>query len=230
MSPGGGAAMSGEHVVLLHGLARSGRSMRSLERRFFREGFQVSPIDYPSREKTIGELAGFLKREIDSRSMASAGKVHFITHSMGGIVLRYYLSRYPIGNLGRVVMISPPNRGSEIVDRLRNNYLFKRIYGPACQQLGTDPASFVNTLGPVNFDLGVITGDRSCNPVFSSWIQGDDDGKVSTLSAQIEGMNDFLVVHYGHTFIMNKDMVADQALSFISNGRFADMKLPVKEK
>jgi hypothetical protein len=124
------------------------------------------------------------------------------------------------GNLGRVVMLAPPNRGSEVADRLKDNLFFKLCTGPAGQQLGTDESSVPRRLGPIDFELGVIAGDRSLNPLFSSWIPGPDDGKVSVAAARLDGMKDFLIVHHSHTWMPWSRNVVNATVRFLRAGCF----------
>lgn len=216
------AANAGEHVILLHGLARTERSMDRLARHLSKQGFITHSVGYPSRKKTVETLAReTLPAAIAACRQQGARTIHFVTHSMGGILVRYYLAHHDIPELGRVVMISPPNGGSEVVDKLRENIFFKWLNGPAGQQMGTDETSLPNRLGPVNFVLGVITGDRSVN-LFLSWlIPGPDDGKVAVDRARVDGMADFVVVHATHPFIMKNKQVMAQACFFLTHGRFA---------
>src|SRR5688572_2207677 len=219
---GSPAAEAGrETVVVLHGLGRTRLSMSRLATRLRNHGYEVVNLGYPSTRYGIAELTGHLDRELKSHDFPSARRVHFLTHSLGGIIVRNYLKRHPLSNLGRVVMLSPPNQGSEVVDRLRHNLLFKVATGPAGQELGTDALSIPSGLGPVEFPLGVIAGSRSLNPLFSAWITGDNDGTVSVQRARAEGMADFLVVRHSHSFIMRSSLVADQVVEFLRHGRFA---------
>jgi triacylglycerol lipase len=211
--------MNKEHVVLLHGLARSSSSMEDLEKALSRSGYQVWNIDYPSRKYQIQELAKIIRAEIASKT-AGAEKVHFITHSMGGILVRYIQKNDPLPNIGRVVMLGPPNHGSEVVDFLENTWPFELINGPAGKQLGTDQKSTPQNLGAVNFETGVIAGDRSINWINSMIIPGKDDGKVSVENTKVEGMADFLVVHVSHPFIMKNKTVIKECLTFLQNGHF----------
>ncbi|MBN1473394.1 MAG: hypothetical protein JW914_02150 [Syntrophaceae bacterium] len=209
-----------EHVVLLHGLARTKDSMNNLETFLSKQGYQVLNIDYPSRKNQIHELAAIVRKEVISKT-SNAEKVHFITHSMGGIILRYIQKHEPLPNLGRVVMLSPPNHGSEVVDKIGDFRLFQWINGPAGKQMGAKDHGICQKLGKVNFELGVITGDRSINWINSLMIPGKDDGKVSIESAKIEGMADFLVVHTAHPFIMNDKTVMKQCVHFLQKGAFS---------
>jgi len=211
----------GDTVVLLHGLGRTTRSMRKMEKQLLREGFRVINVAYPSTRVPIETLATqYLGQAITTQCCQSDRKIHFVTHSLGGIVLEYYLKTHSLPNLGRVVMLCPPNQGSELTDRFRNNFLYRFFVGPAGQQLGTAPDSLPNSLGVVDFELGVIAGDRTLNPWTSIIIPGADDGKVAITRAKVIGMKDFLVVHKTHTFIMQDREVIDQAIFFINNGLF----------
>ena len=151
-------------------------------------------------------------------------KIHFVTHSFGGIILRCYLRENQVKNIGRVVMLSPPNQGSELVDNFEENIFFKIATGPSGKQLGTKSSSIPNTIGPVNFDLGIIAGNRSTNPIYSRLIPGADDGKVSVDRSRIKGMADFLVVSHSHTFIMNSPEVIKQVIHFLEKGRFDKLR------
>jgi triacylglycerol lipase len=212
-------AAPAEHVVLLHGLARTSNSMDKLAKYLSDQGYQVVNIDYPSRKHPLSELAEIVRKETVSKT-SEAEIIHFVTHSMGGIILRFIQKYDPLPNLGRVVMLSPPNRGSEVVDSLSGLWLFELINGPAGKQLGTGENDICRMLGKVDFELGVITGDRSINWINSLIIPGKDDGKVSIESAKVQGMADFLIVHVSHPFIMNDKRVMTQCVHFLRNGYF----------
>ncbi len=211
---------SGNYVVLLHGLGRTSKSMWIMERKLADHGFSVINLDYPSRKYSIERLSGYLGNMIHSLCTDKKKKIHFVTHSFGGIILRCYLKENQVKNIGRVVMLSPPNQGSELVDNFEENIFFEIATGPSGKQLGTKSSSIPNTIGPVNFDLGIIAGNRSANPIYSRLIPGADDGKVSVNRSKVEGMADFLVVSHSHTFIMNSPEVIKQVIHFLEEGRF----------
>ena len=209
-----------EAVILLHGLARGSGSMTSLVKPLQKAGYLVYNLNYPSTTLTIEEIAARFLHPLVCSALERCGTLHFVCHSMGGIVVRAYLKEYAGDSVGRVVMLAPPNHGSELVDFLKNSFFFKIIFGPAGQQLSTDEKSLPNSLGPAGFQLGVITGNVSWNP-FSPWIFATaGDGKVSVASAALPGMQDMLVVPCGHTFIMRRAMVRRQILAFLQRGKF----------
>ncbi len=192
-----------------------------LARRLSRSGYTVHNLDYRSTNRSVSELVSDIDSQLNECCSAGTTRLHFVTHSLGGILARAYIAAHRPPNLGRVVMLGPPNHGSEIVDLLGDSALFGWTLGPAGRELGTAPDSTPNRLGPADFELGIITGSRSLNPLTSSMVAGTDDGKVSTESARLEGMRAFLVVPKTHTFIMNSRLVADEVVHFLESGSFS---------
>jgi len=210
-----------DYVVLLHGLIRSSTAMKRLEWAFKDAGYRVINIDYSSTKQSIEDTAAItLDGILKERVKEPVAKIHFVTHSLGGIILREYLANHQLANLGRVVMIAPPNHGSELVDKFRHWPFFKFFTGPAGQELGTDPGSVPQQLPPAHFELGVIAGDRTLNPFYSWFIPGPDDGKVSVASTRLEGMDDFIVVHSSHTYLPWRRQVVQESLRFVNAGTF----------
>lgn len=210
-----------ECVVLLHGLVRSARSMSALEDRLASEGYYVSNIDYPSRSRPVDPLAELaVGKGIEDCTANSASKINFVTHSLGGILVRAYLNLHKRDDIGRVVMLGPPNQGSEVVDKLKNMPGFKLLNGPAGMQLGTKPSDVPKSLGPVDFELGIIAGTRSINLILSNFLPNPDDGKVSVKSTQVEGMQDFVTVPTAHPFLMKNKTVIEHTVHFLKHGEF----------
>jgi triacylglycerol lipase len=210
-----------EEVVLLHGLCRTSRSMVKMENALTEAGYKVRNVNYPSRTVSIQNLADdAIGKAVADCQQDGATKIDFVTHSMGGILVRSYLACHTIPSLGRVVMLAPPNQGSEIVDKLGWLFLFKWINGLAGNELGTDATSTPNKLGPSKFPAGIIAGDRSINWINSLLIPGSDDGKVSVERTKLAGMSDHIVIHATHPFIMKNHEVIRQTIHFLRAGSF----------
>lgn len=217
-----GAASSAEAadcVIMLHGLARTPASMEKAAAAFEESGYEVANVGYPSRKFPIEELAP-LAIEAGLEECPSNSVIHFVTHSLGGILVRYYLEQKDISNLGRVLMLAPPNQGSEVVDGIGRIPGYKAFNGPAGLQLGTNENSVPLALGPVSYEVGIIAGTRTINLLLSQYLANPDDGKVSVENTKVEGMADFITVPSSHPFIMKSPLVIEQAISFIRTGQF----------
>ena len=217
-----GAAPAAECVVLLHGLARTSTSMNKMQRELEDAGFLTANIDYPSRDHTVEELADIAVPEGLEACRASDGieKIHFVTHSLGGILVRQYLSTNEIAELGRVVMMGPPNQGSAAVDELIGVPGFDWLNGPAGRQLGKGEDSVPLRLGPAGFELGVIAGNRTIDPITSAVLENPDDGRVSVDDTRLEGMTDFVVVEHSHAFMMRMRRPIELTIEFLRTGSF----------
>ncbi|MCX6953219.1 MAG: alpha/beta fold hydrolase [Verrucomicrobia bacterium] len=233
-------ASAADTVVLLHGLGRTGWSMSRLASVLERDGYRVVNLTYPSRSLPLESLArDWLPQQLRAHGLTpdgpdsstpSAPRVHFVTHSMGGIVVRLWLRDCGApANLGRVVMLAPPNSGSELTDRLNAFPPFRWFTGVNGRRLGTRPADLPRSLGPwpasasasaATGQLGIIAGDRSLNPLFSSWLPGPSDGKVTVASTRLAGMTDHTVLPFSHTWLGWHAETARQIRAFLRDARF----------
>jgi len=208
-------------LVLLHGLGRTRWSLWPVAREAARRGYQVHNLGYPSRRARIEELAENVGERV--LHVAGNGPVDVVTHSMGGIVLRAAVAggSLPQEAVRRVVMLAPPNHGSELADRLRDFRVYRFATGPAGRQIGTNEDSVPRRLPPPPFEVGIIAGRKSANPVFGRVLGPESDGKVTVESTQLEGMRDRVVVDRAHTFIMWAPDVLAHVFSFLETGQFA---------
>lgn len=219
-------------VVLLHGLLLTSLSMRPVARHLRQCGHRTICLGYPSRKEVLPLLARhFLAPLIEDLRRQQVSTIHFVTHSMGGVLLRCYLAENHLPEMGRVVMISPPNRGSELVDFFNRFRWFRSLFGPAACQLETARETLPSQLGPFPAGylpdcLGIVTGDKTILPFWDKVFHGPSDGRVSVASAQLAGMNDFLVLPQSHVLILCNQEAQKQIAFFLEHGHFLHKEQP----
>lgn len=208
-------------VILLHGLWRTELSMKWLQWELEEAGFATANPTYPSLRYPIEELA---RRGVGQglRECAphQAAKIHFVTHSLGGILVRQYLNQTEIPGLSRVVMLGPPNQGSQMADYVSSLELLRPLTPEAIEQLGTGERSVPQRLGPVDFELGIIAGTANSRGPMPGTPARASDGTVAVEETMVPGMLDFIELPVGHTFMMWSPAVRDQVLHFLREGRF----------
>lgn len=210
-----------ECVILLHGMGRTESSFQRMEESLRDEGYLVWNSPYRSSTDKVGVLAATaIDPGLEYCTNSETAKIHFVSHSLGGILIRHYLQDHEIIGLDKIVMIAPPNHGSELADVLSKVFLYRWIMVPAALQLGTDEDGLIAQLEEVPGVIGVIAGNKSWNFVFSSIIPGSDDGKVSVKSAKLSEMEDMIELSESHTFILRSDPVIQHSIYFLKNGSF----------
>jgi pimeloyl-ACP methyl ester carboxylesterase len=214
---------SSEAVVLLHGVVMPALAMHHLAQALAIAGYRVSNLPYPSRSLTIEQLAcDYLPAQLHACGADAAPRLHFVAHSMGGLIVRLFLQEHKPANLGRVVLLAPPNTGSPVADRLSRFAPCRWLIGPNLPRLGSSTVDAITLkLTPPDYEVGIIAGNMSINPVFSSWQNGPNDGVVSVASARLAGARDFLVVPYSHTLMLWRAAAAAQVLAFLRTGQFS---------
>ncbi len=209
--------MSGKAVIAIHGIVRSSKSFSKMRGRLKDAGYEIVGFDYPSTRVEISDSAEYLHSVI--QSLEGIEQIDFVVHSMGGLVVRSYLSKHRDPRIKRMVMIGVPNLGADMADRLRENPLYREFFGPAGQQLVTDPAGFISRLPTPDFEFAIIAGSRGSMDGYNPLIPGDDDGTVAVSSTRLPGATDFVTVRGLHTFLMASDEAIDCTLRFLKDGR-----------
>jgi pimeloyl-ACP methyl ester carboxylesterase len=208
-------------VVLLHGISRTARSFKKMETALIGAGFDTLNLDYASRQKPLATLAEDIRPAIERFAEDIDGSLHFVGHSMGGLLARAYLGKYRPKRLGRVVMLGAPNGGSEIAEGLKNFPPYRAFFGPAGQQLGTQRDAATHALLPaIDYPLGIIAGNRSVDPLASIFLSRPHDGRVSIANTTLDGMTDHIVVPVAHPFLPSNAIAIAQTLAFLRDGRF----------
>ncbi len=212
---------SRECVICLHGLRSSSHVWKKLQKQLVVEGYNVLLINYPSSKFPIEKLAEEALVPAISRCRKKQNeKIHIVAHSLGSILARYYLQENDVAELGRVVMVSPPNNGSELVEKFHYVPGFRFINSPAGMQLGTDENGLIKSLEIPDYEFAVLTGSRSINWIESCFIPANDDGRVSIQSAKLKNMKEFKVIKTNHHFIPYKKETIQSIINFIKHGTF----------
>ena len=211
-----------ECVVLVHGLWRSGFAMRSIANDLEDHGYQTVSVDYPSTQNEIPELVqNYLIGGYDECVQTGAEKIHLVSHSMGGILIRHFLQDFtlPIGS--RVVMLSPPNQGSELSERFGDTWWYQWAVGPAGVSLSSKQQGIITQLAEIDEPVGIIAAYRDWSLWPDEWLPQPNDGTVSVESMKLAEMDDFILVNSGHAMMRFNDEVQGQIRQFLALGKFA---------
>ncbi len=216
-----------ELVYVFHGLGRTELSMWLLSSRLEDAGFSVKTIGYQSLIASPDEILKDVSPQIIRSDYAKHPSVHFVGHSLGGLIIRAYLDSNRVDNMGRVVLIGTPNKGTAFIDEFSDTWWLK-ILGTTVISLGEDTTSFPNSIGDPYYPVGIIAGISEIinNDLI---IPGIDDGIVTLESAKLKGMTDMIIFDSSHTMLKNHQEVADYTVKFLKTGRFFDKDAPIKD-
>ena len=210
---------TGHAVIYLHGIGRTSRSMRPLLDAMPTDGFVHVPFEYPSTRVPLAQAADYLHSLIES--LTDVSKISFVVHSMGGLVVRRFLKDHSDPRLERLVMLGTPNSGAELADMLKRNLIFQTVYGPAGQELVTDPNGTIGSLPTPDFEFGIIAGGKGGERGFNPLLAGDDDGTVTVASARLAGASDYLHIPKLHSFLISDETAIAAVKCFLEHGRFS---------
>ena len=212
-----------EAIVLMHGLGRSNAAMWLLAHRLEHAGYQVKRVGYSSLDQTPAEILKEISKQINACCQNHNKRVHFVGHSLGGLMVRAYLQNYKVKNLGNVVLLGTPNQGTKAADYFKEKW-YMNLLGPTAKALGTDKDSFVKTLKPPYYPVGIIAGEYKSESN-DEIIPGKDDGLVSVEATKLNGMTDFILIETGHSMMRYNSEVAEQTIEFIKHKKFKEKKL-----
>jgi pimeloyl-ACP methyl ester carboxylesterase len=213
------AIMQKDYVVLLHGMAVNSLYMLRLEKALSKEGYQIINMDYPSRKSTISDISNMIFKKLNLINKESNLKVHFVGFSMGCLVIRELLGKNELPNVGNIVLIGPPNHGSQVSDFLVNNIFYKAFFGPAGQQLTTNFAKN-NPFPSLQHTFGIIAGNVCLDPFSYFILPKENDGKITVESTKLEGMKDHIIIPISHTLMVFSNEVIKQVIYFLKYSHF----------
>jgi pimeloyl-ACP methyl ester carboxylesterase len=217
-------------VVLLHGIAVTARVFGKMQRALEAAGYATLNLGYASRRKGLQALAEDIHPAVELFADGLTGSVHFVCHSMGGLLARVYLAKYRPQRLGRVVMLGTPNAGSEIADLLKNLAPYRALFGPAGQQLVTRRDAATHALLPaVDYPVGIIAGNRSIYPITAVLLPRPHDGRVSVANTKLDGMVDHVVIPTAHPWLVRNERAIEQTLAFLKGGKFNSPTVVTRE-
>jgi pimeloyl-ACP methyl ester carboxylesterase len=207
---------TGRKVILVHGILRGSSSMNKIKYGLVSHGFRVTGFDYTTKDGTIEEISDRLHERIKK----SRGKINFVTHSLGAVIVRYYISKYKPENIGRVVMIAPPNNGSSYAATLSRIPIYKKIFGSSGMEIAGGKNCIVNRLPVPDFEFGIIAGGTGSETGWNPFLKGDNDGTVLVEETIIKGMADFILIKGQHSLLLLDKNVVSESIYFLKKGKF----------
>lgn len=221
--------MRGKVVVVLHGLVRSRQSMKGLVKYLHEHGeYSVVNVSYASTREPVGKHAKSLASVIGHLG-PKVTEINFVAHSLGNLVIRHYLGdqiaaedKQPDPRIKRIVMLAPPNNGSQFAIKFGDNKIFKAIWGTSGVELAKDWKILQQKLATPTQEFGIIAGGRGEESGRNPLLLGDDDFVVTLEETRLPGAHDFTVVPVLHSLIMDDAKTREYALRFLWHGYFVD--------
>ncbi|PCJ54906.1 MAG: hypothetical protein COA70_04240 [Planctomycetota bacterium] len=208
-------------VILLHGIADSRLSFWRLEDKLKQDGWQVAALSYPSTHQSLQQHADHLAEVVEH--LRGYRSVHFVTHSLGGIVVRRFLADGGVWqqriSIKRIVMIGPPNQGAVFAEKVEAFPPYTWIFGDAGKSL---TPSAMKSLPAPEMPFLVIAGSRGNKDGWNPVLQGDDDFVVRVEETHLQGETGHLLVKGLHGLMMNNNGVIAATLMFLRNGKVMD--------
>jgi pimeloyl-ACP methyl ester carboxylesterase len=218
----------GEVVLVLHGLGRTRDSMAGMCRYLEREGrYTVLNMSYATTRGRIEDHAAALARVVRNLD-PGVTEVNFVAHSLGNIVVRRFLYDYerqsepnPIRpRVKRIVMLGPPNRGSQLAQRFPHSMLVRLVAGSSTVELAKNWTSLQQRLATPRCQFGIIAGGQGDDDGRNGLLEGDDDLIVTVEETKLAGARDFAVLPVYHGVIMLDRRVREYTLRFLQHGYF----------
>ena len=209
-----------ESVIVIHGFARRAQSMEPLVHKVHQAGYEVRNVGYASISQSVDEIKTEVFSKFDQYiSKNPEKKIHFVGHSLGGLLVRAYLDQKKLKNLGSVVLMGTPNKGTSLVNEHEDKWYFAWL-GPVIAELGVDNSQFLKTLKAPYYTVGVIAGSKPYSRWSSETLKGQNDGLVAVESTKLEGMSDFIVIDVNHSRMKRDPKVIEQVIYFLKNSEF----------
>lgn len=214
--------MKNEIIILVHGFNKNKKDMSFLQKYFNNLNYETVTLSLPTIFSSLEHCTDLFEEKlfkIQNIKNNRYSKIHFVGHSFGGLIIRKFLSRHFIKNIGRCVLIATPNQGSQLAD-ITNNYfsfslnIVKSLKSMLIQNL--------NISSPINesIEIGVIAGNK-CNLLLGHlFLPKNNDGRVEINSTKIDNMKDYIILEYGHKEIHHKLKTANYIKSFLQKGEF----------
>jgi hypothetical protein len=196
--------------------------MRSIASDLQDHGYKTVSVDYPSTQEKIPDLVhGYLLKSYEDCAQTGAQKIHLVSHSMGGVLIRQFLQSHTLPEGSKVVMLSPPNQGSELSEKFGDTWWYQWAVGPAGVSLSTKQSGIISKLEEIDEPVGIIAAYRNWSLWPSTWLPKPNDGTVSVESMKLPEMDDFILVNSGHAMMRFSDEVQNQIRQFLAVGKFA---------